>query len=74
MNKLNGYKTYITVGVGIALGVAQALGYPIPVWVDGIVAFMGIGFQRMAIQNQSYQTTQDIAALVRVILATKEDK
>lgn len=74
MNKLNGYKTYITVGVGIALGVAQALGYPIPTWVDGIVAFLGIGFQRMAIQSQSYQTTQDIAALVKVVLATKEDK
>lgn len=63
-----GYKTYITVAVGIGLGIAQALGYHIPTYVDVITGFLGLGFHRLAIQNQSAQTTQDVQALLQAIL------
>jgi hypothetical protein len=77
MNKvilyLSGKKTYLTVLVGLSLGLAQALGYPIPGWVDVLCGFAGIGFQRLAIQKQSAQTTQDVSALLTVILKSVED-
>ena len=70
---LNGKKTYLAVFVGLSLGIAQALGYMAPDWLLGLVGFLGIGFQRLAIQKQSAQTTQDVQALLETILKSVED-
>ena len=70
---LNGKKTYLAVFVGVSLGIAQALGYMAPDWLLGLVGFLGIGFQRLAIQKQSAQTTQDVQALLQTILNQVND-
>lgn len=64
---LKGKKTYITVLVGVSVGVAQALGYQIPVNVDIILGFLGLGFHRAAVSDQSQKVTQDVTALVQAI-------
>ena len=46
---LSGKKTYIVAIVAGALTVAQALGYPIPDWVWGILGAAGLGSLRSSI-------------------------
>lgn len=68
----DGKKTYITVGLGIALGVAQGFGVPIPSWVDWILGFMGLGFHRSALTNavaaQSLYATQAFETLFQTVV------
>lgn len=63
-----GYRTYITVAIGIGLGVAQALGVHIPESVDVILGFLGLGFHRAALQSETVVTTQQVEVLVKDIL------
>lgn len=72
LSSTNGYKTYLTVFVGIGLGIAQALGYDIPVWVDPIIGFLGLGALRLAVQKQSAQAATDITGLLQTILNAVE--
>jgi hypothetical protein len=50
---LKGKKTYITVAIGIAMGIAQGLGLPIPDWIMWALGFMGLAFHRSAISDNS---------------------
>ena len=72
MNKildyLKGKKTYITVAVGIAVGVAQGLGYHVPPQTDVILGFLGLGFHRAGVQAASEQTTKDVDTLVKAVI------
>lgn len=65
---LTGYKTYLTIAIGIGVGIAQALGYPIPENVDVILGFLGLGFHRLALSNASAQTTKDVQTLVQAVI------
>lgn len=67
LNFAKGYKTYATVAVGVALGVAQGMGYDVPTWADWVIGFMGLGFHRMAIQNQSRIVEEQVAVLIKAI-------
>lgn len=48
-----GWKTYAVCVVGIGAGVAQAMGYHIPGWVDWTLVFLGGAALRHGVQNQS---------------------
>lgn len=63
-----GWKTYATVLVGLGVGVMQANSLDIPNWVDWSLGFMGLGFHRLAVQNQSKLVAQQVEALVKAIL------
>lgn len=66
----NGWKTYVTVVLGVALGVADAFNYTIPhlQTIEIVLGFLGIGFGRMAITNHSKQTAQSLAILLQDVL------
>lgn len=72
----DGKKTYITVGLGIALGVAQGLGFHAPSWIDWVLGFAGLGFHRSALTNavsaQSQAATQALEAVVQTVLTQIE--
>ncbi len=64
-----GYKTYIAVGIGIALAIAEALGLTVPGLVYIILGFLGLGFQRSAIgsNKNSIQTiVQDVLSQITI--------
>lgn len=67
-----GKKTYLTVAVGIALGVAQGLGVHVPGWLDWILGFAGLGFHRSALTNsmaaQSEYLTKAFEAFTQTTL------
>lgn len=66
----NGWKTYATVVLGIGFGVADSFHYTIPhlQTLEVVLGFMGIGFGRMAITNQSKMTAQALTLLVQDVL------
>lgn len=63
-----GWKTYVTVVVGISEGIAGALGYQTPGWLYWITGFAGLGFHRMAISDQAELTAESIRNLVNSVL------
>jgi len=63
-----GKKTYAIVAIGIALGVAQQMGWHIPAWVDWALTFLGLGTLRMAVTAQSAKSAADIAVLLKTVL------
>lgn len=65
-----GKKTYITVAVGLAIGVYAALtGHDIPVWAYALLGFAGLGFQRSALSNQAQIATTGVLSLVQAVLS-----
>lgn len=66
----NGWKTYATVVIGVGVGVADYFNYPIPhiQGIEVVLGFMGIGFGRMAITNQSKITAQALSTLLQDVL------
>lgn len=67
----SGWKTYVTVIVGVGFGLADYFNYPIPhlQTIEIVLGFMGIGFGRMAISGQSKQTAQDLGVLIQNVLS-----
>jgi hypothetical protein len=64
---LSGKKTYITVIVGLGLGVAQYFGYSIPEWVWTGLSALGLASVRSAIgkiQSDSSALATDVAGQV----------
>ena len=52
MDWLAGKKTYLTaLAIGV-LAAAQALGYPVPEWVYGILGALGLGTLRPGVANE----------------------
>jgi len=66
----NGKKTYAVVVVGIGLGIAQHFGWAVPSWVEWGLTFLGLGTLRHAVQSQSAKSADDIAELVKLVLAS----
>lgn len=66
---LTGYKTYLAVGVGIALGAWQGLAdvgvvhSGVPVSLPILVGFLGLGALRSAVQGPTEQIVSNIASL-----------
>ena len=52
MQFLNGKKTYIVALATAALAFAQAMGYPIPEWVYGVLGALGLGTLRAGVANE----------------------
>lgn len=65
----NGKKTYAVVVIGIGLGIAQHFGWTVPAWVDWGLTFLGLGTLRHAVQSQSAKSADDIAELVKLVVA-----
>lgn len=61
-------KTYAVVAVGLALGVADALGYHVPSYVEWGLAFLGLGTVRSSIKNHSAETSRAMLELVQEVL------
>lgn len=59
----NGKKTYLAIGVGFAVAIAQALGVQIPGWVDFALGLAGLGFHRAAVA----QNTQALSAVIQAV-------
>jgi hypothetical protein len=64
-----GKKTYLIVLISIGVGVAQARGYHIPWWFDIVLAATGLGTVRAGITAESKKSTEDMAALIQMVLA-----
>ena len=65
-----GKKTYITVAIGLSIGVYQGLtGHTIPEWVYVLLGFAGLGFQRMAVTGQTQIATQAVEVLLQSVLS-----
>lgn len=66
MNLLNftsGKKTYLTVALGIAFGLAQALGIHVPDWLIWMTGFSALGFHRSALSDEAATATAAVKTL-----------
>ena len=66
----NGRKTYAVVVIGVGLGIAQHFGWTVPSWMNWGLTFLGLGTLRHAVQSQSAKSADDIAELVKLVLAS----
>lgn len=66
-----GKKTYLTVIVGVGLGIAQAppFNVHIPSYIDWALGFLGLGAARMAITAQSQATATAAFSLIQNVLS-----
>lgn len=70
-----GKKTYTVVVVGLVLGIIQGLDaagvshITIPFYVNWALGFLGLAALRSGVQAQSAKTTEDLALLVKDLLA-----